>query len=126
MAKNKESKGGFDLGAKLKNIQFLVTSKRPKEAIAYEFMLFAMLSGAKFKERKLPSQSIRDFAMITVKKHNMDPAHIYPFIQKVEEVIYGGRQPSVDVYNQSIGLFGKVFEDLVGKPLPPTMIMTAI
>ena len=39
-------------------------------------------------------QSIRDYAMIMVQKHSQNPANIYPFIQAVEQVIYGGRQPS--------------------------------
>jgi hypothetical protein len=118
MAKKKK-KSGIDVGARLRNIKTLVSTKRSKEAIAYEYMLFTMLCTAKYREKKLPSQSIRDYAMKMVQDHGLDPANVYPFIQKVEEVIYGGRPASPDAYQNSLELFGKVFLEIVGKPLPP-------
>ncbi|UYP48173.1 hypothetical protein NEF87_004458 [Candidatus Lokiarchaeum ossiferum] len=118
MARKKKG-GGFDLGQKLNNIKTLNETKRPKEAIAYEYMLFVMLCTAKYKERKLPSQSVRDYAMKMVKEHDMDPTIVYPFIQAVEEVIYGGKPSNPEVFQKSLVEFGKVFEFLVGKPLPP-------
>ncbi len=118
MAKKKKG-GGFDIGTKLKNIKMLNDTKRPKEAIAYEYMLFVMLCTAKYKDRKHPSQSVRDYAMKMVKDHNMDPTTVYPFIQDVEEVIYGGKPSTADSFQNSLTSFGKVFESIVGKPLPP-------
>ncbi|MHA1721418.1 MAG: DUF4129 domain-containing protein [Promethearchaeota archaeon] len=120
MAKKKKKTAGqtFDLSGKLRNIQTLVLTKRPKEAIAYQYMLFTMLCAMKYREAKHPSQSIRDFAMNMVRNHSLNPANVYPFVQEVEHVIYGGRQPTEQAYQQILELFGKVFQEIVGKPLP--------
>ena len=123
--KNKSVQRGIDIKKKLANIITLVKTNRAKEAIAYEFILFSMLCTAKYKQRKLPYESIRDYAMIMVKDYDLNPSHLYPFIQKVEEAIYGGAKASVETYNQSIDAFNKVFEEIVGKPLPPKMIIQA-
>jgi len=119
MAKKKqEAKRTFDIGSKLKNIKTLYATKRLKESIAYMFMLYTQLCQVKYNEKRLPSQSVRDYAMIMVKKHNQNPQSIYPFIQPVESIIYGGRQPSVEVFQQTTTLFGSVFQEVVGKTLP--------
>ena len=125
MGRKSKPSSGFDVKAKLGNIQTLVKTKRPKEAIAYEFILFTMLCTAKFKLRRQPYESIRDYAMKMVKDFDMNPANLYPFIQKVEEAIYGNSKPSVEMYNQSIESFNKVFEEIVGKALPPEMTIQA-
>ncbi len=119
-SKKKKKKGvrKFDIGSKLDNIRTLVASDRKKEAIAYMFMLYSMICGAKFREPKKPSQSIRDYAMIMVQKYNQDPSHVYPFVQAIEAVIYGGKQPSQQSFNKVVEIFSQVFEDVVGKPLP--------
>jgi hypothetical protein len=117
MAKKKVS-ATFDVGARLKNIQALYRSHRSKEAIAYMFVLYTMLCRAKFGENKLPQQSIREFGMAMCNKHGQDPQKVYPFVQNVEAIIYGGRQPSEDVFKQSIEAFGVVFQDITGRALP--------
>jgi hypothetical protein len=119
MAKKKETQAVFDIGARLENIQMLKDTNRIKEAIAYEYMLFVMLCTMKYKAPKQPSQSIRDYAIAMVKDYNLDPGNIYPFVQEVEQVIYGGRHPSPDAFQHSLTTFGKVFEEIVGKALPP-------
>ncbi|QEE16211.1 hypothetical protein DSAG12_02041 [Promethearchaeum syntrophicum] len=121
MAKKKKGKStgqSFDLSGKLKNIQTLVLTKRPKEAIAYQYMLFTMICGMKYREAKHPSQSIRDFAMTMVRNHSLNPANVYPFVQEVEHIIYGGRQPDNEAYQRSLERFGEVFREITGKKLP--------
>lgn len=118
MAKKKEVKKSHDIGGQLKNIKVLYNTKRLKESIAYMYMLYTQICAMKWNEKRQPSQSIRDYAMIMVKKFGQNPANVYPFIQQVESIIYGGRQPSQDVMNQTIVLFGNVFQELTGKPLP--------
>ena len=108
----------YDLGSKLKNIQTLVLTKRPKEAIAYQYMLFTMICAMKYRESKHPSQSIRDFAMTMVRNHSLNPANVYPFVQEVEHIIYGGRQPNEEAYQRILELFGNVFYEIIGKKLP--------
>ena len=116
--KKKETGQSFDLSGKLKNIQTLVLTKRPKEAIAYQYMLFTMICAMKYREAKHPSQSIRDFAMTMVRNHSLNPANVYPFVQEVEHIIYGGRQPNDEAYQKILVLFGAVFHEIVGKKLP--------
>ena len=121
MAKKKKgttSGQSFDLSGKLKNIQTLVLTKRPKEAIAYQYVLFTMICGMKYREAKHPSQSIRDFAMTMVRNHSLNPANVYPFVQEVEHIIYGGRQPDNEAYQRSLERFGEVFKEITGKKLP--------
>ena len=118
--KQKNQAGKMNLGHALSNIKTLKKSNKPKEAIAYEYMIFTMICRAKFSNaRKHPSQSIREFAMVMVKEHSLDPSNVYPFIQNVEEVLYGGHAPSEEAYRQSSQVFVKVFEEGVGKPLRP-------
>ncbi|TFH29737.1 MAG: DUF4129 domain-containing protein [Promethearchaeota archaeon] len=119
MAKKKTGTGSMDLGSRLKNIQMLVGSKRIREAIAYQYMIFVLICSAKYKVQKHPSQSIRDYAMIMVKDHGLNSTTVYPFVQEVESVIYGGKPPTEDVYRRTLTVFGNVFEELVGKALPP-------
>ena len=120
MAKKKKKETGqsFDLSRKLKNIQTLVLTKRPKEAIAYQYMLFTMLCAMTYREAKHPSQSIRDFAMTMVRNHSLNPANVYPFVQEVEHIIYGGRQPNDEAYQRILERFGEVFREITGKKLP--------
>ena len=118
MAKKQAAGKTFDVGARLKNIQSLYRSKRPKEAIAYMFMLYTMLCRAKYGEVKKPQQSIREYGTIMCQTHKQNPQVVYPFIQNVEAIIYGGRQPSEEVFHQVTESFGVVFKDIVGKQLP--------
>ncbi len=119
--KKKEDESGprkFNIGSKLDNIRTLVSTNRRKEAIAYMFMLYTMICGAKFRELKRPSQSIMDYGMVMVQKYSQNPGHVYPFVKAIEAVIYGGRQPSQEAFQQVVQTFAQVFEDVVGKPLP--------
>lgn len=117
MARKKKS--SMDLGSRLKNIQMLVETKRIREAIAYQYMIFVLICSAKFKVQKHPSQSIRDYAMLLVKEHGLNPGTVYPFVQEVENVIYSGRPVTTETYKRSLTVFGTVFEEIIGKPLPP-------
>lgn len=118
MARKKKG-SSMDLGSRLKNIQLLVGTKRIREAIAYQYMIFVLICTAKYRVQKHPSQSIRDYAMIMVKDHGLNPAVVYPFVQEVESVIYGNKPITEETYKRTLTVFGKVFEELVGKPLPP-------
>src|SRR6056297_552697 len=116
----KKKKNEFDVREKLENIQVLMQTNRPKEAVAYEYVLFVMLCTLKYKKRKEPYESVRDYAMAMVKDYDLSPGNLYPFIQKVEDAIYGGKPATKELYNESLELFDKVFEEIVGKPLPDT------
>ena len=123
MAKKQKTEN-IDIKQKLDNIQTLVRTNRPKEAVAYEYVLFVMLCTLKYKKRKLPYESIRDYAMTMVKDYDLSPGNLYPFIQKVEDAIYGGKTANNELYNETLSFFNKVFEEIVGKPLPENMMVT--
>ena len=61
------------------------------------------------------TETIRDFAIISVKELNLNPASIYPFITKVEEIIYGRpfKIKENDFYD-ACGLFSPVYFELTG------------
>ncbi len=119
----KKKTENFDVKEKLDNIQTLARTNRPKEAVAYEYMLFVMLCSLKYRQRKEPYESVRDYAMTMVKEHDLSPGNLYPFIQKVEDAIYGGKGRSQEVYAESLEYFNKVFNEIVGKPLPESMLV---
>jgi hypothetical protein len=118
LAKKQDSKKVVDIGSRLHNIKTLYMTRRLKEAIAYMYMLYIQLCGTKWGEKRVPSQSISDFAKVMVKKYGQNPMTVYPFVQNVESIIYGGKQPSPEAFEKATNLFGNVFLEIVGKPLP--------
>lgn len=73
------------------------------------------LIGAKFGRTRKNNETIRDFAIISVKNLNLSPATIYPFIQKVEEIIYAKPFQITDKeFYRTIKLFSPVYYELTG------------
>jgi len=105
------------LERRIKNLKILKDTGRLEEALSYLFNAVYMdLINAKFARTKKVSETIRDFAIVSVKELKMNPATIYPFIQKVEEIIYA-RPYSIterDFYD-ACGLFSPVYFQLTGR-----------
>ena len=61
------------------------------------------------------SETIRDFAIVSVRELNLKPTSIYPFIQRVEQLIYGPPYlvTEKDFYD-TCGLFSPVYYELTG------------
>jgi hypothetical protein len=77
------------LESKIKNLKILKDTGRLEESISYLFNAIYMdLINAKYGRIRNVNETIRDFAIISVKELKLTPASIYPFIQKVEEIIY--------------------------------------
>ena len=122
MAKNKKSKKGLepeiDISQKLVNVKVLVSSNRAKEAIAYIYLIYNDLITKKFKKPRLAYQTIREYAITCVNELGQKPETIYPFIKKIEDIIYGGIEPTGKELNFAVQLFSNLYNDITGKALP--------
>ena len=104
------------LESKIINLKILKDSGRLEESISYLFNAIYMdLINAKFNRTRKENETIRDFAIISVKDLKLTPASIYPFIQKVEEIIYARpfNITEEDFYN-TCGLFSPIYFQLTG------------
>ena len=78
------------LESKILNLKILKETGRLEESLSYLFNAIYMdLINAKYNRVRKDNETIRDFAIISVKELKLTPASIYPFIQQVEEIIYG-------------------------------------
>ncbi|GAG57316.1 unnamed protein product, partial [marine sediment metagenome] len=78
------------LESKILNLKILKESGRLEESLSYLFNAIYMdLVNAKYNRVRKDNETIRDFAIISVKELKLTPASIYPFIQQVEQIIYG-------------------------------------
>ena len=122
MAKKKKSKKGqeteIDISQKLENVKVLVSSNRAKEAIAYIYLIYNDIITKKFKKPRLAYQTIREYAITCVNELGQKPESIYPFIKKIEDIIYGGVEPTVKELNFAVQLFSNLYNDITGKVLP--------
>ncbi len=122
MAKKKKSKKGkepeIDISQKLENVKVLVSSNRAKEAIAYIYLIYNDIITKKFKKPRLAFQTIREYAIICVNELDQKPESIYPFIKKIEDIIYGGVEPTGKELNFAVQLFSNLYNDITGKALP--------
>ena len=74
---------------RIKNLKILKDTERLEEAISYLFQsIYLELINAKYGRRMKESETIRDIAIISVREFNLKPAHVYPFIQNIEKIIY--------------------------------------
>ena len=122
MAKKKKSKKEkepeIDISQKLENVKVLVSSNRAKEAIAYIYLIYNDIVTKKFKKPRLAYQTIREYAITCVNELDQKPESIYPFIKKIEDIIYGGIEPTVKELNFTVQLFSNLYNDITGKALP--------
>ncbi len=101
---------------RIKNLLILKDTGRLEESLSYLFnAIYLDLIQAKFGKTRNDNETIRDFAIISVKDLNLSPTNIYPFIQKVEEIIYAKpyRISDNDFYN-TIELFSPIYHELTG------------
>ncbi|MCK4381641.1 MAG: hypothetical protein KAW51_10915, partial [Candidatus Lokiarchaeota archaeon] len=104
------------LESRIKNLKILKNTGRLEESISYLFNAIYMdLINAKYSRRRKVNETIRDFAIISVKELKLTPASIYPFIQKVEEIIYAKpfKITDQDFYG-TCELFSPIYFQLTG------------
>ena len=101
---------------RITNLKILKETGRLEESLSYLFnAIFMDLINAKFGRTRNNNETIRDFAIISVKELSLTPARIYPFIQKVEEIIYAKPFQITDKeFYSTIELFSPIYFELTG------------
>ena len=118
MAKKKKSKAPepeIDVRIMFKNVGILVETGRAKEAIAYIYLIYTNVVRQKFEKPRLAHQTIREYAITCVNELGQKPESVYPLVSAVENIIYGGKEPTPNEINETIGLFSIIYKDITGK-----------
>jgi hypothetical protein len=111
-----------DIKQKFENVKVLVNTNRPKEAIAYIYLVYNDIITLKYKKPRLAYQTIREYAITCVNELGQKPETIYPFIKKIEDIIYGGIEPTTKELNFTVQLFSNLYSDVTGKNFPTVSI----
>ena len=125
MAKKKKKKRGkkappeINIKARIENVKVLVETKRSKEAIAYIYLVYDDLINIKFNKPRLIHQTIREYAITCVNEleKSLKPELVYPFIKKIEDIIYGGIEPTNKELNFAIDMFSNLYSDITGNSI---------
>lgn len=119
MAKKKKMiEPEVDIQQKFDNMKTLVDSNRAKEAIAYIYLVYNDIITLKFKKPRLAYQTIREYAITCVNELDQKPESVYPFIKKIEDIIYGGIEPTSKEINYTVQLFSALYNEVTGKSIP--------
>ena len=115
--KKKAPEPVFDIKQRLKNVKVLLESERPKEAIAYIYLIYNYVVNLKHKKPRLPHQTIREYAIICVNELEQKPESVYPFIKKIEDIIYGGIEPTKKEFEYTMQLFSTLYKEITNKTI---------
>jgi hypothetical protein len=115
--KKKQPEPEINIKQRFDNVKILVDTNRPKEAIAYIYLVYDDLINIKFKKPRLVHQTIREYAISCVNEleRKLKPESVYPFIKKIEDIIYGGVEPTTKELNFTIDLFSNIYNEITGK-----------
>ncbi|MFW9936435.1 MAG: hypothetical protein ACFFD5_02220 [Candidatus Thorarchaeota archaeon] len=113
----KQEEPELDISQSFENVKVLVQTNRAKEAIAYIYLVYNDLIRRKYKKPRLAFQTIREYAIICVNELGQKPESVYPFIKKIEDIIYGGIEPTSKELNFTIQLFSNLYNEITGKSL---------
>ncbi|TXT64398.1 MAG: hypothetical protein BAJALOKI1v1_570004 [Promethearchaeota archaeon] len=104
------------LKEKMAHLKMLKESGKLREAIVYLFTdIYMELVEGKYGRKKDPTETIRDFGIISVKEFGLEPTKIYPFIQFIEATIYSRPLPlSENDFYASVDLFSPIYFSLTG------------
>ena len=115
--KKKAPEPEFDIKQRIKNVKVLLDSERPKEAIAYIYLIYNYVVNLKHKKSRLPYQTIREYAIICVNELEQKPESVYPFIKKIEDIIYGGLEPTKKEFEYTMQLFSTLYKEITNKSI---------
>jgi hypothetical protein len=111
----KEPVKKFDAKKKKENLKILIDSGRLKEAIAYVFLIYADLMKEKYDKPRLKHQTIREYAILCVNELEQKPEYVYPFVKQIEDIIYGGLEPTREQFGTTINLFSQIYNEIENK-----------
>ncbi|QEE16210.1 hypothetical protein DSAG12_02040 [Promethearchaeum syntrophicum] len=103
-----------DKTAKFAIITMLYSQGRRREAIAYTYKIYTDLINEKYSLQRTSAQTLREFAIVCVMKYGLDPLRVYPYISMIEDVIYGAYDVDRKIFEKSITLFGRIFQEITG------------
>ena len=115
--KKKQPEPEINIKQRFDNVKILVETNRPKEAIAYIYLVYDDIINIKFKKPRLAHQTIREYAITCVNQleKSLKPESVYPFIKKIEDIIYGGVEPTNKELNYTVDLFTNLYSEITGK-----------
>ena len=111
----KEPEPKFNEKKKKENLKTLLSSGRLKEAIAYVYLIYADLIKEKYEKPRLPHQTIREYAILCVNELSQKPELVYPFVKQIEDIIYGGFEPTRDQFGTTLNMFSKIYKEIENK-----------
>jgi len=103
-----------DKSTKFAIVTMLYSQGRKREAIAYTYKIYTDLIYEKYSLQRSVAQTLREFAIICVMKYGLDPHRVYPYISMIEDVIYGAYEVDRKIFDKSITLFGRIFQEITG------------
>ncbi len=103
-----------DKSTKFAIVTMLYSQGRKREAIAYTYKIYTDLINEKYSLKRSVAQTLREFAIICVMKYGLDPLRVYPYISMIEDVIYGAYNVDRKIFDKSITLFGRIFQEITG------------
>ncbi len=103
-----------DKSSKFAIVTMLYSQGRKREAIAYTYKIYTALINEKYSLQRSSAQTLREFAIICVMKYGLDPLRVYPYIKMIEDVIYGAYDVDRKIFDKSITLFGRIFQEITG------------
>jgi hypothetical protein len=107
----------LELTDKIKNLKILKDTGRLEESLSYLFnAIFMELVSAKYGRVKEEFETIRDFAIVSVKELGLKATVVYPFMTKIESIIYNRpfKISDKDFYS-ACGIFSPVYFELTGQ-----------
>lgn len=113
--KKKEPEQEVNVKQMFENVKVLVKTERPKEAIAYIYLIYTAVIRQKHDKPRLPHQTIREYAITCVNDLNQKPESVYPLVSSVENIIYGGVEPTKKEINTTIEQFSNLYNEITGK-----------
>ena len=119
--KKKAPEPEVNIRDRFKNIKILVESGRPKEAIAYIYLIYTDVVHKKHNKPRMAHQTIREYAITCVNELNQQPESVYPLVSKIEDIIYGGMEPTIKELNNTIQLFSSLYNEITGKNFSYTL-----
>jgi len=105
----------IDVERKKENLRILMKTERSKEAIAYIYLIYNDLIKNKYEKPRLAYQTIREYAITCVNELGQKPETIYPFIKKIEDIIYGGVEPTKKEFEFTLNMFSNLYNEITGK-----------
>lgn len=113
--KKKNIEPEFNIKDRFRNVKILVNTNRPKEAIAYIYLVYTQVLDHKFKKPRLLHQTIRQYAIIAVNSLAQSPQSTYAFVKHIEDIIYGGLEPTISQINHTAQLFSTLYNQITKK-----------